>query len=262
MLSGELARLAGVTVRALRHYHQVGVLDEPARTTNGYRSYDVHDLIRVLRIKQLASLGVPLERMPALLDSTDGDAAGLLAKLDEELTELIERLTKQRDLIARLRAHPESLDLPPELAGFPALLAVPGLPPDVEKMDRDQTVLLAHLAGEGGMPQLVSFYELLSSPELVSAVADFAGRFDKLGPASSNEDISSLIESFITNFGPAIREYTNSERPVYLDGSADLFGEYSSDVINEQQREVLERLEAQFARTEEPHPLKSPRQGL
>ncbi|EED6225780.1 MerR family DNA-binding transcriptional regulator, partial [Salmonella enterica subsp. enterica serovar Haifa] len=49
MHSNELARLAGVTVRALRHYHQVGILAEPERRSNGYREYDVHDLIRVLR---------------------------------------------------------------------------------------------------------------------------------------------------------------------------------------------------------------------
>lgn len=32
-----MARLAGVTVRTLRHYHQVQVLAEPPRTSNGYR---------------------------------------------------------------------------------------------------------------------------------------------------------------------------------------------------------------------------------
>ncbi|WP_084195160.1 MerR family DNA-binding transcriptional regulator [Streptosporangium amethystogenes] len=37
MNSSELGSLAGVTVRALRHYHQVGVLDEPPRGPNGYR---------------------------------------------------------------------------------------------------------------------------------------------------------------------------------------------------------------------------------
>ncbi|MEW1841154.1 MerR family transcriptional regulator [Nonomuraea angiospora] len=40
MHSGELARLAGVTVRALRQYHQVGVLAEPERGGNGYPKYN------------------------------------------------------------------------------------------------------------------------------------------------------------------------------------------------------------------------------
>ena len=45
MRSGELAALAGVTVRTLRHYHQIGLLPEPERGGNGYRDYDVHDLL-------------------------------------------------------------------------------------------------------------------------------------------------------------------------------------------------------------------------
>lgn len=116
MHSGELARLAGVTVRALRHYHQVGVLAEPKRGNNGYRNYDVHDLIRVLRIKRLASLGIPLERMPDLLNDTAVGGEGLLDELDTELAGQIQRLTGQRELIARLRVHNAPPDLPLELA--------------------------------------------------------------------------------------------------------------------------------------------------
>ena len=50
MLSSELAELAGVTVRTLRHYHQIGLLPEPPRSTGGYRRYNVSDLVRLLRI--------------------------------------------------------------------------------------------------------------------------------------------------------------------------------------------------------------------
>ncbi|MEV4016841.1 MerR family DNA-binding transcriptional regulator [Nonomuraea angiospora] len=38
MLSSELAELAGVTVRTLRHYHQIGLLPEPRRASGGYRN--------------------------------------------------------------------------------------------------------------------------------------------------------------------------------------------------------------------------------
>ena len=96
MRSGEVARLAGVSVRTLRHYHQIGVLPEPHRRGGGYRDYDVHDLIRLLRIRRLASLGIPLERIPALLDE-DQDAGDVLAELDGELADQIARLTRQRE---------------------------------------------------------------------------------------------------------------------------------------------------------------------
>ena len=36
----QLAAYAGVTVRAVRHYHQIGLLPEPARDNSGYRTYN------------------------------------------------------------------------------------------------------------------------------------------------------------------------------------------------------------------------------
>lgn len=81
MRISEVARLAGTTVRTIRHYHAIGLLAEPARLPNGYRDYSAADLLRVLRIRQLASLGfslgqVPqvLERLDAVPDADPGDA--------------------------------------------------------------------------------------------------------------------------------------------------------------------------------------------
>ena len=50
MRSNDVAKLAGVTVRTLRHYHQLGLLPEPPRQANGYRDYSPADVARVLRI--------------------------------------------------------------------------------------------------------------------------------------------------------------------------------------------------------------------
>lgn len=74
MRSNEVAKTAGVTVRTLRHYHQLGLLPEPPRSANGYREYTAADLARVLRIKRLASLGFPLARIGALLEEMDEQA--------------------------------------------------------------------------------------------------------------------------------------------------------------------------------------------
>ena len=246
MHSGELARLAGVTVRALRHYHQVGVLPEPERRTNGYRSYDVHDLIRVLRIKRLASLGVPLERMPQLLDDAASDGGGLLDELDAELAAQIQRLTEQRELIARLRIHDAPPDVPPELAPFIAIFAAAGISPDLAKIDRDQSVLLAHLVGEAGMPSLEKLYQRISAFTVVPAVSDIVARFDRLGPESTEEEVSALVDSFVEVFGPMLDEFSDEGEPYDLTGSATLFDEYTEDVLNEQQRRTLARLVAAF----------------
>ncbi|MFT4213901.1 MAG: MerR family transcriptional regulator [Microbacterium sp.] len=241
-----MARLAGVTVRALRHHHQVGILEEPDRRSNGYREYDVHDLIRVVRIKRLASLGIPLERMTSLLDDTSNDAGDLLDELDAELAAQIDHLTKQRDLIARLRAAGAAPDLPPELAPFLTVFAA-SLSPELARFDRDQSVLLAHLAGEEGMPHIARFYERLSDPQLVPAVADISERFGWLGPDSSEHDIARLIESFMTTFAPVVAELTASDPLIDLSAAADVFAEHTTDLLNEKQQHALEELKRRLS---------------
>lgn len=252
MHSGELARLAGVTVRALRHYHQIGILAEPERRSNGYRSYDVHDLIRVLRIKRMASLGIPLERMPALLEDTandnSDDAGALLDDLDAELAQQIERLTSQRSLIARLRDHHAAPDLPPELAPFLAVFAATGISPELVRMDRDQSVLLAHLAGEEGMPQLADFYGRISDPGLAPAVAAVSERFSRLGPDNTEQELAELVERFVEVFAPVLEDLADltdftAAPSLDLSGAAGLLSEFTSDLLNDQQRRIIQDLE-------------------
>ena len=60
MNSGEFARLAGVTQRALRHWRNLGLLSEVTAGDNGYYDYTVRDLLKVLRIKNLSALGFSL----------------------------------------------------------------------------------------------------------------------------------------------------------------------------------------------------------
>ncbi len=66
MSIGELARLAGVTSRAIRHLHAVGVLPEPARDASGYRRYVQEDLLDLQRIVRLRAAAVPLEEISRL----------------------------------------------------------------------------------------------------------------------------------------------------------------------------------------------------
>ena len=54
---GELARLAGVTPRAVRFYETQGLLPAPHRSEAGYRLYSPHDLVRVIRVRRLRELG-------------------------------------------------------------------------------------------------------------------------------------------------------------------------------------------------------------
>lgn len=130
MKSGELAHMAGVSVRTLRHYHAIGLLPEPKRSSNGYREYEAEHLLRLLRIRQLASLGFSLDQIGPMLDGLDaeredegdlGDELGagaeqLLEQLDRQLVEQIAHLEHQRDLIRHIRARQTDPDYPERAA--------------------------------------------------------------------------------------------------------------------------------------------------
>lgn len=109
---GEIARLAGVTSRAVRHYHATGLLPEPARDSSGYRRYQAADLVTLVRIARLRALGMPVPQIAGRI--TPPGQAGLAADLRAlagELQAEIERLTA---LQARLldAARQQALDDP------------------------------------------------------------------------------------------------------------------------------------------------------
>lgn len=133
MKSSELAHMAGVSVRTLRHYHAIGLLPEPKRTANGYRTYEATHLLRLLRIRQLASLGFSLEQIGPMLDELDAErqenserksegsghgtrtetgADRLLDDLDRQLEEQISQLQHQRELIRHIRNRHADPDYP------------------------------------------------------------------------------------------------------------------------------------------------------
>ena len=56
---GQVAAYAGVTIKAVRHYHKRGLLEEPPRDSSGYRRYTAQHAIDLVKIKTLAEAGVP-----------------------------------------------------------------------------------------------------------------------------------------------------------------------------------------------------------
>ena len=112
----ELAELAGTTVNTVRHYHRLGLLDEPVRRYNGYKQYEVQHLVRLLRIRRLADLGVSLSQIGA-------DSAGMpdaLRELDAELAASIERIRRALADIAEILRDDAPADAP---AGFASVAA-------------------------------------------------------------------------------------------------------------------------------------------
>ncbi|MEV6609966.1 MerR family transcriptional regulator [Kutzneria sp. NPDC051319] len=85
MRIGELAGLAGVTTRTVRHYHRIGLLPEPSRRENGYRRYELRDLVLLLRTRRLVELGLSLEEAADALSSDNGgDLVEIVQELDAD----------------------------------------------------------------------------------------------------------------------------------------------------------------------------------
>lgn len=122
----EIADLAGTSLRSVRHYHDVGLLPEPERRSNGYKQYGVTHLIRLLRITRLVGLGFGLAQIAELGDGDEHPEEALRA-LDADLAAQIERLQEVREEVAAMLAARLPTDLPAEFAvvGKAAALSEP-----------------------------------------------------------------------------------------------------------------------------------------
>ncbi|MFD4669955.1 MerR family transcriptional regulator [Lentzea sp. NPDC058450] len=107
---GDAAAFAGTTPRAIRHYHQIGLLQEPARGADGRRRYGYDDMIRLLWIRRMVEAGVGLDDVRAAFDGTQ-DVDENLRRLDESLAAQEARLQRQRAVIRRVRAVGSPLGL-------------------------------------------------------------------------------------------------------------------------------------------------------
>jgi DNA-binding transcriptional MerR regulator len=138
----QLAAYAGVTVRAVRHYHQIGLLPEPARDGSGYRTYDAADVVRLIRIRTLAEAGVPLARVQELLDASPAEFGEAVDQIDADLRAGIRELQEHRRRVARLAAG-DSLALPPEVVTYLDALRAKGAHEALVEGERDAWILVA-----------------------------------------------------------------------------------------------------------------------
>lgn len=69
---GELARRAGCNIETVRYYERIGLLPNPPRSENGFRSYEERHLTRLTFIRRARELGFTLEEVQGLLRLVDG----------------------------------------------------------------------------------------------------------------------------------------------------------------------------------------------
>ena len=112
---GRVAELAGVTVRTLHHYDEIGLVRPSARTAAGYRAYSAGDVERLREVMAYRRLGFGLREIGDLVDDPATDAVAHLRRLRGLLLEQRDRATAMvagidRELAARatgIRTTPE-----------------------------------------------------------------------------------------------------------------------------------------------------------
>jgi len=170
---GQLATYAGATIRAVRHYHQIGLLPEPERDASGYRSYDAAAVVRLIRIRTMAEAGVPLARVQELLDADEETFAEGTVEIDRDLRRQIRGLQDHRRRVARL-ASGDSLAVPAEVVAYLDMVRAIGAPEMLVEAERDAWILVAarypeqipaFMADKVAQledPRVVRFYRLIS----------------------------------------------------------------------------------------------------
>ncbi|MYY13728.1 MerR family DNA-binding transcriptional regulator [Streptomyces sp. SID4919] len=125
MRIGELASVVGVTTRAIRHYHQLGLLPEPGRRANGYRAYELRHAVVLARVRRLTELGLGLpEVRDVLADDAGRELVEVLAELDEDLARQETALRVRRERVGALLAEARAGRVPAEGPVSPELTAL------------------------------------------------------------------------------------------------------------------------------------------
>lgn len=196
--SRDLAELAGTTPRALRHYHQIGLLPEAPRDPNGYRRYSVSDLVRVLRIRQLSASGMPLRRIGQALGQDPQNQVDLLSELDRELQAQAERIKTQREVLAELRAATTR----------PAWIDAAGQPTATQQLDHDVWTLVTATGGVDAATA-ATMQDVLHSEPLAEQAATWYAEFERLETCTQIDDASTdRLAEQIAAFADGVLEAT------------------------------------------------------
>jgi DNA-binding transcriptional MerR regulator len=200
MRIGELADLVGISTRAIRHYHRVGLLPEPARRPNGYREYSLRDAVVLARVRRLIELGLSLDEVgDVLAGDAERDLAEILRELDADLASQEAGIRLRRARLAQLLRQ-AAAGMPAEQAPVSPGLAVlfdrmaeaaagrPGPEPAMAAKDRDVMALLETVAAAHGADWLdVLTGALASDPGAVERAYAVYALLDELAGSAADD---------------------------------------------------------------------------
>ncbi|WP_456696288.1 helix-turn-helix domain-containing protein [Aeromicrobium sp. P5_D10] len=168
---GGAAAFVGTTPRAIRHYHQIGLLPEPERGSDDRRRYGYDEMIRLLWIRRMADAGIALDDIrdafadaAGAADSAVSDVARILDRLEGALVARQAELEQQRTAVQRMRAQGSRLGLLSDVVSDRLV----GLPEGALRQDDLDTLLVTEriFGGLGASVQASRFIALATHPDL------------------------------------------------------------------------------------------------
>lgn len=168
---GDAAAFVGTTPRAIRHYHEIGLLPEPVRGGDDRRRYGYEDMIRLLWIRKTADAGIALDDIrDAFADTASAGAdsddriASILERLEETLLAQEAELRRQRTAVQRMRTEGSRTGL---LSDF-VTSRLKSLPEgSLRQADLDSLLVTERIFGPlGAAVQATRFIALATHPDL------------------------------------------------------------------------------------------------
>ena len=241
----EVADLAGTTVNAVRHYHQVGLLEQPDRMSNGYKKYQVRHLVRILQIRRLRDLGIPLDQIERVGIGGDASVQALQA-IESDLSASIDRLERARAEIRSILQGSAAADLPPGFENVGARLTT---------NERSLMLIYSQLYDDEAMADL---------REMLAAESDDASvAFDVLDPDADEGTRQQLAEAYSVTLARDLSNYSWLTNPgahqskgpritqeTLMESVAALFNPAQLDVLRRASLLAMERLAAPHEATE------------
>ena len=195
------AAVAGLTPRAVRYYHSIGLVPEPPRDGSGYRRYGGKEVIELVRVARLRALGMPLPQIAQQVGDGDGDDVSLADALDavaDELDVEISRIVVTRDRLREL-ARSETFDQP--VKALTQALQVQGVLGPADSLRTGEqwaAAVLDALHPEGISGVLEQASRLFGGSVVPSELGSLRARLGKLGARSSDAEMAALATDVAT----------------------------------------------------------------
>jgi DNA-binding transcriptional MerR regulator len=201
---GQLAAYAGVTIKAVRHYHKRGLLEEPPRDSSGYRRYTAQHAIDLVKIRTLAEAGVPLARVKELLAAGPDRFAAAIIEVDHNLQERIKELRRTRERIAGLNAG-DRLFVSADVADYLDRLRELGVSRRALQSERDGWILLQSASPKAAAIWFAGKRAAIDDPEFVAIYLEYDAAFDWSADDPRLEALADRAERWLGRQGSAPR---------------------------------------------------------